>query len=85
MIERSKKTITAWRKFLDTAEGKEGLDWYRDQYPAVEVSQLPHLMSFASGKMVQHIESVNMIHQIGMQPPPKSEPDELDKPLIPNS
>jgi hypothetical protein len=76
-VERSKKTINAWAKFLATPEGQEGVAWLRDQLPVVALSDGPHILNFSSGQLVQHLRTVAILeHELPVPPEPKKQDDE---------
>lgn len=45
----SKRAISAWRAFLGSAHGQEGLAWWKDQRPRVASDPIPHLFAKSAG------------------------------------
>lgn len=45
----SKRAISAWRTFLSSPHGQEGLSWWKDQRPRVSSDPLPHLFAKSAG------------------------------------
>ena len=45
----SKRAISAWRTFLGSPHGQEGLAWLKDQRPRVALDPIPHLFAKSAG------------------------------------
>lgn len=75
-VERSKKTINAWAKFLKTEEGQEGLKWLREQRPESILSAHIHLFSYSQGQQDWHLRLLDIVEEDLPSHPKPPEPQE---------
>lgn len=81
-VERSKKTINAWSKFLKTEEGQEGLEWLFDQRPNTVLSDGPHLLTYSHGRIDEFLRLLDMIKKELPSHPKPPEPEQEER-LLP--
>lgn len=77
-VERSKKTINAWAKFLKTEEGQEGLEWLSEQRPTTMLGDGPHVFNYSHGRIDEFLRLMDIIRkELPSHPkPPEQEQDE---------
>ncbi len=70
-MEVSKVTTLAWRKFLQTQAGLEGMLYLRSRTPSIPKGQ-PHEMIFDGGRVQGYAEQNDAIaNLLGGEPAPK--------------
>ncbi len=63
MVELKRVTQLAWRRFLASDAGVEGMLYLREMSPTIQSDQ-PHQIIFGAGKVEQHRLTLDMIRDI---------------------
>ncbi len=78
----SKRAISAWRNFLSSPHGQEGLAYWKDQRPRVGSDPVLHLFAKGAGKSDGYDEAIDKLEEMLIDDPEKSpkeiEPERLD-------
>jgi hypothetical protein len=72
----SKRTIHAWRIFLGSREGQEGLAWWKDRRPRVAPDPVPHLFAVSAGKVDGFDDAIDKLQEMLADEEEKQPPDE---------
>jgi ABC-type Fe3+ transport system substrate-binding protein len=74
--ELPRKTIDAWRKFLLSKEGQEGLEALNDLMPITAIDPAAHIMTYHAGMVDGYRYSLRMIWEaLATHPVKKEDPD----------
>jgi len=77
----SKRAISAWRNFLSSPHGQEGLAWWKDQRPRVTSDPIPHLFAKSAGAADGFDMAIDKLNEMLLDDPesrPDAEPERLD-------
>lgn len=80
IIRPSKRAISAWRNFLSSPHGQEGLAYWKDQRPRVGSEPTPHLFAKNAGKSDGYDEAIDKLEEMLIDDPNlKSQEPELER------
>jgi len=83
ICEMSKRAISAWRNFINSPHGQEGLAWWKDQRPRVGSDPVLHLFAKSAGSSDGFDSAIDKLEEMLIDEPEKSgntdpEPERLD-------
>ena len=67
----SKRAISAWRTFLSSPHGQEGLAWWKDQRPRVSSDPIQHLFAKSAGASDGYDQAIDKLEEMIVDDPDK--------------